>query len=446
MEEIIGETESVCPECLCRIAAHKVAKADGIYLEKVCPQHGAFSTLIWRGDAESYWRWGAHQQPSEAKPALCQKDVSEAGCPYDCGLCGAHQQQMCCVLLEVTSRCNLQCPVCFASCTNGGQDPDLAEIGRWFDELMAAGGPFNIQLSGGEPTMRDDLPEIIALGRAKGFAFFQLNTNGLRLAHDKEYIQRLVQAGLNTVFLQFDGVSEEPYLALRDKPLMAVKREAISACAEAGLGVVLVPTLAAGINDQAIGGIIDFALGQMPMVRGVHFQPMSFFGRCQLEEEARRLTLPEVLAAIEQQTAGRMRAKDFRGGSAENAYCSFHANFMLLPDGSLKPLTQQPTCCQASTSERSRLAVASRWSAPPPAQCCESKHIADAFDVFLQRFSHYTLAVSGMLFQDAWNFDLERVKRCYIGEVDGQSGRIVPFCAYNLTSAGGRCLYRGQSS
>lgn len=445
MAEIIGVTESVCPECLRRIAARRVARADGVYLEKTCPEHGDFSTLIWRGDAESYHCWGAHQQPSADGPAACQREVTAAGCPYDCGLCGAHQQQMCCVLLEVTNRCDLQCPVCFASSGAGGPDPTLTEIGRWFEELLAAGGPFNIQLSGGEPTMRDDLPEIIALGKQKGFTFFQLNTNGLRLARDEAYAQRLAQAGLNTVFLQFDGVTDAPYAVLRGRPLLAEKQRAISVCAGVGLGVVLVPTIAAGVNDSEIGAILDFALKQLPMVRGVHFQPMSFFGRCALAEEARRWTLPDMLAAIERQSGGRMQAAHFTGGSAENAYCSFHANFMLQPDGNLKPLAQQPSCCQMPTSERSRLAVASRWSAPKEAACCPPAQPADAFDVFLHRFSHYTLAVSGMLFQDAWSFDLERVKRCYIGEVDGQGGRIVPFCAYNLTAADGRSLYRGRS-
>lgn len=445
MEEIIGRTESVCPECLCRLPAIKVARDDGVYLEKSCTEHGAFSTLIWHGSGESYRQWGAAQLSAEKTPAVCQQPVSERGCPYDCGLCGDHRQQMCCVLLELTSRCNLRCPVCFASTeAEKRPEPDLAELGQWFDELMAAGGPFNIQLSGGEPTMRNDLPEIIKLGREKGFTFFQLNTNGLRLAEDEVYVQRLAEAGLNTVFLQFDGVTERPYEFLRGKPLLALKQQAIQRCAEVGLGVVLVPTVVPKINDVEIGAILDFALKHMPQIRGVHFQPISYFGRYELPNDAQRMTLPDILAAIEQQTGGRMLAADFLGGGAENAYCSFHANYMLMPDGSLNHLKQQPTCCCPSTSQRSRLAVAKRWSAPEPVSCCTAGKPADAFDVFLQRFERYTLAVSGMLFQDAWNFDLERVKQCYIGEVDGHTGRIVPFCAYNLTDSNGRSLYRNK--
>lgn len=236
MAQIIGYTESVCPQCLQRIKASRVVKEDGIYLEKVCPEHGAFSTLIWHGDAESYHRWGAHQQAAVQADLLPQRAVTEQGCPYDCGLCAEHKQQMCCVLLELTSRCDLHCSVCFAAAGTETTDPTLAEIGRWLEALLAAGGPFNIQLSGGEPTLRDDLPEVIALGKEKGFPFFQLNTNGLRLASDEVYVRRLAEAGLDTVFLQFDGVTERPYQKLRGRALLAEKMQAIGAVCGKWLG------------------------------------------------------------------------------------------------------------------------------------------------------------------------------------------------------------------
>lgn len=97
------------------------------------------------------------------------------------------------MILEVTKRCNMHCPVCFASAGEDREKGDIpiCEIEKQYDFLMAHGGPFNIQLSGGEPTMRDDLPEIIHMGREKGFTFFQLNTNGIRLAREEEYAGKL---------------------------------------------------------------------------------------------------------------------------------------------------------------------------------------------------------------------------------------------------------------
>lgn len=189
------------------------------------------------------------------------------------------------MVLEVTKRCNLHCPVCFASAGESQEkgDPSICEIEKQFDFLMEHGGPFNIQLSGGEPTMRDDLPEIIRMGREKGFTFFQLNTNGIRLAEEEEYARKLKKAGLNTVFLQFDGVSDDVYRTLRGQDMMEVKKKAVRNCSEAELGIALVPVIAPGVNDMQAGDILKFALDHMPFVRGVHFQPISYFGRCSQE-------------------------------------------------------------------------------------------------------------------------------------------------------------------
>ena len=143
----IGRTESICPECLKVIPAEKTVHADGIYLEKSCSEHGGFKVLIWEGSRESYEAWGKDRKPSDQVPGTRPE---EKGCPYDCGLCIGHERRGCCVLLEVTSRCSLGCPVCFAEA--GGldsRDVPVEELGRQMDYLMSHGGPFNLQISGG---------------------------------------------------------------------------------------------------------------------------------------------------------------------------------------------------------------------------------------------------------------------------------------------------------
>ena len=440
---LIGNTKSVCPVCLRLLDAKKHTGSDGyIYMTKTCPEHGSFSSLIWEGDLISYLRWSTDNSSAE-KPVLPR--ASDKGCPYDCGLCAEHQRKGCCMLLELTNRCNLRCPVCFAS--TGGQEPhdlSMEEIEKQFDFLMEHGGPFNIQLSGGEPTLRDDLPEIIRMGREKGFRFFQLNTNGLRLAEEPGYGKLLKDAGLDTVFLQFDGTRDAVYSALRGRPLLEKKLAAIHNCASAGLGVVLVPVIAPGVNDGQIGDILDFALSHMPHVRGVHFQPISYFGRCGLQRPAKPITIPRMLRLVEEQTGGRMRASDFSGGGAENPYCSFHASYSLRPDGSLKPLPKKAASCCSTSSDDSRRFVANQWSGSesresfaPDGAMAETSSL----DEFLEQVRLRTFAVSGMVFQDAYNLDLQRLKRCYICEVDSRYG-MVPFCAYNLTDRNGRSLYR----
>ncbi|MDT8900695.1 radical SAM (seleno)protein TrsS [Anaeroselena agilis] len=447
-EAILGAAASLCPVCLKRIPARNVAAGDDVYQEKTCPEHGRFRTIIWRGPP-SYLSWGAAAQPPAGDAA------TDNDCPFDCGLCPGHRRQTCCVLLEVTQRCNLGCPVCFAGAGGKAVDPDLATVESWYRRLLVHGGPYNIQLSGGEPTLRDDLPEMIALGKSLGYSFFQLNTNGLRLAEDQPYGLRLKQAGLSCVFLQFDGLDDTVYEKIRGKALLAIKKAAIARCAELGLGVVLVPTLVPGINTAQIGRLVDFAVSLMPAVRGVHFQPVSYFGRYpQPPADADRFTLPELMRAIEAQTGGKMKTGDFRPSGARNAYCAFHANYLVAADGGLKLLNNGDGkgCCQsvpaADGVRKARSFVARRWSAAGSARtdspaCCPGVDTG-SLDAFLDTVDQRSLCISAMAFQDSGTIDTARLKDCPL-HVLHPDGRLIPFCAYNLTDMRGEPLYRPRS-
>ena len=453
-QSILAHTESVCPICLRTLAARRVLSGDDIHLHKHCPEHGDFKTIVWRGFA-SYQRWQARGSRA-AIPPVAETEVKH-GCPHDCGICPDHRQHSCCVLLEVTQRCNLNCPVCFAGAGREGCDPSLADVDTWIERLRAHGSPVNIQLSGGEPTVRNDLPDIVRRIRARGFDFVQVNTNGLRLAKEAGYAQALADAGLDCVFLQFDGVTDKVYQRIRGANLLTIKTTAIQRCAEAGLAVVLVPTLVPGVNVDEIGAIIDFALARTPVVRAVHFQPISYFGRYPTPPtDDQRVTLPEVMVEIERQMAGRVRVADFGPGTSENVFCSFVGKFEVVGDGYLRSTRQVESCATDNSKcgcgcgkpvddedgPRSRRIVARQWAASahqssavtPPGIGLSS------FDAFLAARGH-TFTISGMAFQDAWNLDLERLRECFI-HVVSPDRRVIPFCAYNLTSASGESLYR----
>jgi uncharacterized radical SAM superfamily Fe-S cluster-containing enzyme len=188
-------------------------------------------------------------------------------------------------------------------------------------------------------------------------------------------------------------------------------------------------------------------------VRGVHFQPISYFGRYGVYQE-KRLTLPDILRAIEEQTKGLMKTNDFSPGSAENAYCSFNGKFVLQPDKKVRSLKSNSSCsCQApctaaESAKKAQIYVARHWGSPAKKICCstdnrENHHNEGSLDSFLYRLKHYTLAVSCMAFQDAWNLDLDRLRDCYI-HVVSLDKKLIPFCAYNLTALSGKSLYRGQ--
>jgi hypothetical protein len=256
------------------------------------------------------------------------------------------------------------------------------------------------------------------------------------------------------VFLQFDGTHENIHRQLRGGVFLKPKLAAIENCRKQGLGVVLVPTVVPGANSHNLGTIVEFALKNLDVVRGVHFQPVSYFGRYpQAPSDADRITIPEVIRNLEVQTGGLVTSQAFRPPGCENALCSFHGNFVLMPDGSLKSLTAHDPCgCHDSgkqlgeAASKTKRFVAQNWSlgegkTPPNVQGSFSM---GEWDVLLERASTHKLCISGMAFQDVWNIDLDRLRDCCI-HVVGRDGRLIPFCAYNLTSSAGRSLFgRGR--
>ena len=443
----VSETQSLCPVCMKPLSAVVLQRGAEMYMKKECTDHGEFQAVLWRGEP-AYTEWVHPKTPWQPdNPATSV----QKGCPFDCGLCPEHRQQTCTALIEVTQRCNLRCAYCFASSGAGAEgDLSFSEIESRLSPLLTSGYMCNIQLSGGEPTVRDDLPEIVALGRSMGFEFIQLNTNGVRLANDPHYVERLKEAGLASIFLQFDGTTDTINRELRGAPLLDRKRTAIVNCSAQDIGVVLVPTVVPGVNDNDLGSIVRFAMEHAPGVRGVHFQPVSYFGRFpEIPADRDRITIPEIMHRLEVQTDGLFRAKDFSPPGCENAHCSFHGTFVLMPDGKVQAFTRDtPSCCACGEqpaekgAEQARRFVARQWSRPESGTCCgeDSSPSLGYWDVILDRARTHSFSISGMAFQDIWNIDLERLKDCCI-HVVAEAGRLVPFCAYNLTSSSGRSLY-----
>lgn len=498
---VLARTASVCPVCLGPAPAERVAVGDSVLLVKRCPEHGEFSAPVWRGEP-AFTGWVRPKIPTARRGPGTERVL---GCPRDCGLCPDHGQHTCTLLIEVTQRCNLRCPVCFASAGQGEEhgdgrsegdarasrredDPTLGELVSRLAVLRPRAGDANIQLSGGEPTLRDDLPQLVTAVRGLGYPFVQLNTNGLRLAREAGYAARLAAAGLDSVFLQFDGPDDAATARLRGQPLHPDKVRAVDACAAAGLGVVLVCTVARGVNDHCLGDIVRFGLARVPVVRGAHFQPVSFFGRYEgfgalggesggeevdavgrtLDDlrEAARITLPEVMRAVRDQAGGLIPLAHLHPPGCEHAQCSFSGTFMVHEGGRLEPAGG--ACCgtgdngaekggmppepipAALGAERARAFVRRQWKAPDVAAGMGGADSTgggssatpprDDFERFLARAGR-RFTVSGMAFQDAWTLDTERLRGCCI-HVAAPDGRMVPFCAWNLTSADGTPLHR----
>ena len=428
LNRVVRRTKSVCPECLRQLPASIILRGENYYITRTCPEHGKFTALIWRGTDPALPDWGV--QP--------QKQTDDAPCPTGCVTCRSHLQKTCCVLVEITRRCDLNCPFCFA---RGGavleSDPTVEELYAIFRKLAGSGKTF-VQLSGGEPCCRDDLPEIIAAARRAGCETVQLNSNGLRLAREPDFAKRCAEAGLSFVFLQFDGTEDAIYTALRGRPLLEEKKRVIDVCAELNVGVTLVPTVVPGVNDGNIGAILSFALARSPAVRGVHFQPVSFFGRYpKIPEDSDRYTLPELLHAIETQTGGKIKLSDLAPSRCDHPRCGFHGDFVVMPDGilALTPREKAAGCCCSAPDPdaalKNRRFIARRWTRPDKTDETRAPDMTKMEDFIAWGRSH-AFTVTAMAFQDRFNLDLERLRLCSLHVWHG--GKAIPFCARYISA------------
>ena len=435
MSDILHETESLCPVCLKRIPA-RYERIDGkAYMLKTCPEHGDFRVLFWR-DADMYERWlrqGVHS------PARERGKPESRGCPYDCGLCDEHRSGTCTSILEITYRCNMNCAVCFADANAEKFEPDLAQIRKMYAAALGSNPYCSVQLSGGEPTMRDDLPEIVRLGRERGFSFFQLNTNGLRLASEPDYAAALREAGVSCAFLQFDGLRPASYEALRGLDISAEKLRAIDNCAAAGLPVVLVPTLAPGVNEDEIGGILRFALARGKALRGVHFQPVSYFGRFpgQTPPDESRCGLSDVLHALVEQCP-ELKMEHFVPRKQFDPHCDFSSTYYLDEGGRLVAMSRYDQNDEDTERtdfvQKTNKYTVKRWKGQ------EERVMDTPLMRFAERTLTHSFCISGMGFQDVWNIDLGRLHGCCVHIITGKC-EVIPFCAFHLTGVDGKRLY-----
>ena len=450
MVDKIGETNTLCPVCMKTIKAEKIAEDDVVYIVKTCPEHGSWKVKIWNG-VEHYkylYEFAAVPKTPEKFAVPQIKD-----CPHDCGLCNQHMQHSCLNVVEVTNHCNLNCPICFATANGCGYDyhPDMETIRGMFKTVVDyVKSPRCIQLSGGEPTVRDDLPEIVRMAKEMGIEHVEVNTNAVRIAKDIEYLRALKEAGVDDFYMQFDGTKDDIYLQTRGKSLFELKEQAIANCAEVGIGITLVVTVSPNINLDHVGEIIKYAATKVPTVKGVHFQPISYFGRYPVDPENNdRVTIPELAQAIEKQTKGMLKADNFIPTSCSNVHCDMKSLSVVLPDHSLFPLTTMalgPPKKTDDVADKTRGEVSQFWRFIENSMDGEDENRSDdgSWRTFVSRAKTHYLTVSAMVFQDVWTGETDRWERCCIHVVT-LDGRLIPFCLFNVTNNEGETLYRKKT-
>lgn len=466
---VVAHTKSLCPECLEVLDATILEENNIVYIAKECLKHGSFKDVYW-SDYELYLKAKKFEHIGDGLHNP-QTRRTDRGCPFDCGICNEHKSHTALAIIDVTNRCNLKCPFCFAHAGAAGYvyEPSTEELKAVINRfaLNKPVKPPGIQFSGGEPTLRKDLPELIAYAKEKGIHHIEVNTNGVRLAKSVGYCMELWDAGTCAIYLQFDGLTSDIYLTTRGVDLLKLKMQVIENCRKIGFdAVVLVPTLIRGVNDHQLWDIVNFALKNIDVVRCVNIQPVSICGRINKSKlREMRITIPDAIKIIEKQSRGQIKADDFypvpfvvplsRGVGAlkdhryveftTHPHCGMATYLFVEDDENVVPITRYGNIekfmetmekayemAKSGHKTKAKLKMLSslrhvkgsllRKLLPPILKTGSYKSLANL---------HYRMLMIGMMhFMDPYNFDLERVQRCTI-HYGLPDGTLRPFCSYN---------------
>ncbi|GAC1680219.1 MAG: hypothetical protein NVS9B9_01250 [Ktedonobacteraceae bacterium] len=177
MTEIMKQTRSICSICGEIVpAAYEVREQEQVFFTRTCPTHGVVDTDL--GYHADFYR-----KSFQVEKLMIARygdggntDISQGLSPFPlrkpAGL----------AIIEVTERCNLTCPMCYAYSSPSERDYSLEEIELRLDQLIAVEGKgISLQISGGEPSVRKDLDQIAAMVKRKGFGQLEMVSNGIRL-------------------------------------------------------------------------------------------------------------------------------------------------------------------------------------------------------------------------------------------------------------------------
>ena len=411
-----------------------------VWYLKRCRTHGVMKTLI--SDDLDYWR----AQKLWLKPGdrpLTAQTRTEAGCPFDCGLCPDHEQHSCLAILEINQACDLACPVCFADAANvHGSHRPLAEIERMLDALVASEGePDLVQLSGGEPTLHPDFFAILDAVKRRPVRHVMINTNGVRIAQDRAFVDRLASyKPALEVYLQFDSLNDDALMNLRGARLARVRRAALGALERVELSTTLVAVIKRGVNDHEVADIVRHALA-WNCVRGVTFQPVQDAGRNEgFDPNAHRVLLTQIRREVGK--SGVFDTEDMiplpcnpdqisigyglRAGPRVNPITRLIPREVIL-DGPNTVLYEANANLRAAMFDLLSLSTAQANTEEKLAGllCCLPQAMVPAEVSYANSFR-----VVIMQFLDRYNFDLATVKRSCVHFVTPE-GQIYPFDTYN---------------
>jgi uncharacterized radical SAM superfamily Fe-S cluster-containing enzyme len=431
--------------CLARVPADVFERGGGVWMDKACPEHGPFSALL-AADRRHYF---------VADPAVGALG-SCCGPGRHCGDQVANHS--CNLLVEITQRCNLACPTCYADSSPRREEfLALAAFDELLDGLLAKGkGDADLlQLSGGEPTIHPEFFEILDRALARGFRQVYVNTNGIRLA-DRAFAGRLAaRGGRVSVYLQFDGFKRATLELLRGRgDLLDTKLRAADNCEELAVSTIPVMTLTPGVNDDEVGAFLRFAAGRPRSVRKVTIQPAMYSGRYENPRLVRRATVADVARLVAAQTGGLFREDDFTPIPCSDPNC-FSLAVALRRGAELIPVSRYLPRYRAWGDEANRgliAAVADAFDDPAGLSGLLGTAFAGGALAALDERTVDELlrlvealpaggaggwdglfAVGVKPFMDAYTYDQDRIDKCCV-HIIARDGTPVSFCEYNAVN------------
>ena len=438
-------TRSICPVCRRVLDGHVIIRDNKVYLRKQCPEHGRFEALVY-GDAQLYTSSSKFNKPGTIP--LRYSSEHREGCPHDCGLCPEHQQHACLGIIEVNSGCDMECPLCFSE-AGPGFSLTLEEVEEILDHFVETeGDPQVVQFSGGEPSLHPQIAAMMRAARQRGIPNVMLNTNGKRIARDDRFLAQLEEIRPN-IYFQFDGFAEETWKAIRgDAGILPEKLRALDRLAGIRCPVILVPAIERGVNEQEAGKIVRFALDH-PAVKGINFQPAFHAGRHGAHDPLRRMTNPDIIRLIEEQTGNLFRGSDFVPVPCCFPTCNSVTYAYRDEGGAVTPLPRILNVddyldyisnrVMPDLGEELRRALEGLWSS---SAALGSEKVAREFALScsacglpgggmdVERMSEFIFMIMLQDFMDPWTFNQKNLMKC-CKEFLLPGGKQIPFCAYN---------------
>ena len=440
-----SSTTSCCPICLKILPAEKVVEGNNVYLSRQCPEHGDFKILVSR-DSERFFD---KTFCSEGKAVYEYQTKVAEGCPSDCGWCPDHRQHLCTALIEITDACNMHCPVCYF-----GQSGSTAISLDEFDTRLATvmrtenGSLDVLQISGGEPTLHPEFPEIVRHALQHKIGRILINTNGLPLLQPDEAFN-VIRDNRDRVevYLQYDGSNSAGNRVLRGTDLSAQKELILKALNDAGIKICLAVTVIPETISE-IRSILAKAIGT-ENITGITFQRFTKTGRgFNLSQSS--LTQEDILQAIHE--THYLKYEHIVPLPCSHENCT-SLSFLFIVDGKTYPLGQYIDFAKHQHVIKDKIGFDSavldylkEQIAGAGRGCCS--WLTNLHPV-MQKLIEFTdgkassyknmkmLRIVVKNFMDAETFDTERAKKCCVGVSIGGE-RIIPFCVNNIFQYRGR--------